>query len=159
VYWLSIVDSLTPPQWQTSDDPQAMIRGLAGRGSDDERLWDFTIACLRRVFAELPGDEFRRVVRHFEQVGVAGVDDLLGEAGRILAEMKRRARRCSDDAELMRLNAQIGRGAMVFALEFQAPEEAALDVSRRLLEWAPQAAAERHLQAEALRRLFPEAGA
>jgi hypothetical protein len=134
-----------------------MIHWLAGRGGSGDGLWEFTIACLLRVYDDLPGDEFRRVVRHFQQVGASGVDDLLGEAGRALNKLERRARRCDDDTELMRLNQRIGLGAMVFALEFQAPEEAAADISKRLLESAPRPEAERRLQADTLRRLFSEA--
>lgn len=124
---------MTSAQWQTSDDPQAMIRCVATRGGSGERLWEFTIACLLRVYDDLPGDEFRRVVRHFRQVGASGVDDLLGDARRGLSKLERRARRCDDDTELMRLNTQIGLGTMVFALDFQAPEEAATDISKQLL--------------------------
>jgi hypothetical protein len=145
---------MTPVQWQSSEDPQAMIRWLADREGSAERLWDFTTECLLRVYDDLPGDDFRRVVRHFQEVGVSGIDDLLVEARRATHQLERRARRCDDDAALALLNAQIGLGSMVFALEFHAPEEAAADVSRRLLEWAPQPEAERRLQAETLRTLF-----
>jgi hypothetical protein len=147
---------MTTARWQTSEDPQAMIRWIAGRGGGGDGLWEFTIACLLRVYDDLPGEEFRRVVGHFRQVGAPGVDDLLGEAAQVLGKLERRARRCDDDVGLARLDRQVGLGATVFALEFQAPEEAAADVSRRLLEWAEQPGAERRSQAETLRRLFRE---
>jgi hypothetical protein len=71
------------------------------------------------------------------------MDDLLEEAGRELRKLERRAAKCNDDAELMRLNRQIGAGVMVFALEFQDPKEAAIDVSDRLIAWADRSAGER----------------
>ena len=148
---------MTSAQWQTSDDPQAMIRWIASRGGSGDGLWEFTVACLLRVYDDLPGDEFRRVVRHFEQVGASDVDDLLAEAGHALRKLERRARRCDDDSELLRLNRQIGLGTMVFALDFQAPEEAAADISKQLLDWASRPEAERRLQTDALRRLVGEA--
>jgi hypothetical protein len=61
---------MTPEQWRLCDDPRAMIRWLAGRGGAGDVLWGFTIACLLRVYDELPGEMFRRVVRHFQEVGV-----------------------------------------------------------------------------------------
>jgi hypothetical protein len=145
---------VTAAEWKPSDDPQAMIRWLTQRGGAFEGLWDFTETCLLRVYDDLPGDEFRRVVRYFQEVGVTGIDDHLDDAGRTLDKLKRRAKRCDDDAELARLNAMIGYGSMVFALEFQAPEEAAADISRHLMDWATDPAAERRVQADTLRTLF-----
>ena len=135
-----------------------MIESLAQRDGFSDVLWDFTADCLDRVYDELPGEPFRRVVRHFRKVGVSDLDDLLGGAGQALDKLRRRAARCEDDGELARLNFQIGRGEMVFVLERRAPEEAAADISRRLIEWAADEAAERARQADVLRRLAATAG-
>ena len=148
---------MSPEAWQTSTDPLAMIRWLADRDGFADVLWDFTAECLNGVYDELPGESFRRVVRHFREVGVADLDDLLHDADAALRKLRRRAARCDDDAELARLNVAIGRGEMVFALERRAPEEVAADISRRLIEWASDPSAERVRQAGVLRRLVEAA--
>jgi hypothetical protein len=42
---------LTPPEWQASDDLQAMFHWLAGRKGGDHGLWEFTIACPQALAA------------------------------------------------------------------------------------------------------------
>src|SRR3954463_7659493 len=102
---------MTAAEWQASADPAAMIRWLEERGYNGP-LWEFTIACCRRVWDDLPGDAFRRVVEHFEQVGVHDIDAVLSEAYRALGKLERRFQKADDDAEQARLSRRIGFGRM-----------------------------------------------
>lgn len=142
---------MTAAEWQQSADPMAMIGWLSRQGYVGP-LWEFTIECCRRVWDELPDDAFRRVVKHAEQVGTHGIDDLLGEAYQALDRLERRFRK-ADDSEQPRLSRRIGFGRMVFAFEHQDGAGAAGSISRDLVEWAGDEDAERQAQAALLRQL------
>jgi hypothetical protein len=145
---------MTAAEWQASDDPPAMIRWLAEQGYFGP-LWQFTIASCRRVWDDLPGNAFRGVVEHFEQIGVHDIDDALSEAYRALDNLKCWFRK-AEDAEQDRLSRRIGFGRMVFAFEHQDAAGAARSISSDLVEWADDAASERRVQAELLRQLVPD---
>jgi hypothetical protein len=145
---------MTAAEWQASADPAAMIRRLEEQGYTGP-LWAFTLACCRRVWDELPGDVFRRVVRHFEQIGVHDIDDALSEAHQALEKLERRLRK-ADDAEQQRLSRRIGFGRMVLAFEHQDAAGAARSISNDLAEWADNAEAEWQAQADLLRQLVPD---
>lgn len=145
---------MTAAEWQQCGDPSAIIDWLSKQGYV-EFLWEFTIRCCRRVWDELPGDAFRRVVEHAEQVGTHGIDDLLAEAHQALDKLERRFRK-ADDAEQPRLSRRIGFGRMVLAFDQQDGAGAAAAISTDLLEWADDADAERRAQADLLRQLVPD---
>ncbi len=143
---------MTAAEWQASIDPPAMIDWLEEQGYVNP-LWEFTVACCRRVWDKLPGDNFRRVVEHFERIGMHDIDDALAGALQALDKLERRFSR-ADDAEQVRLSRRIGFGRMVFAFEHQDAAGAAGSISRDLVEWADDADAERQTQAALLRAEF-----
>lgn len=145
---------MTAGEWQQSCDPPAMIAWLSKQGYVDS-LWEFTIECFRRVRDELPGDAFRRVVDHAEQIGLLDIDDRLAEANRALAKLERRFSN-ADDAEQPRLSRQIGFGRMVFAFDQQDGAGAAEVVSHDLVDWANDATVEQQAQADLLRQLVAD---
>jgi hypothetical protein len=146
---------MTAAEWQASAEPLAMIGWLAAQGHG-EPLWQFTVRCCRRIWDDLPGDVFRRVVEHAERVGTRYIDDELAEVTRSLERLERQSRRATDDDEQMRLNRQIGFGRMVLACEHQDGAETAESIRRDLLEWAEDPEAERRTQADLLRQLVPD---
>ncbi len=145
---------MTAAEWRASADPAAMIDWLEEQGHV-EPLWEFTIACCRRVWDEWPGDAFRRVVEHAERVGVHDIDDALAEASQALDKLEHRFRKAGD-AEQVRLSRRIGFGRMVLAFEHQDGAEAARSISGDLMEWADDPDAERRAQASLLRQLVPD---
>jgi hypothetical protein len=145
---------MTAAEWQASTDLRAMIRWLEKQGYE-AKLWEFTIACCRRVEDDLPGDAFRRVLAHSEQIGAHGIDDVLAEAHQALERLERRLRK-ADSAAQDELNRQIGLGRMLLAFESQDGASAARDISGDMLEWADDADAERWTQADLLRQLVPD---
>jgi len=147
--------SMTEADWRNASDPAGMIRWLEKQGFV-EQLWEFTLACCRRVWDELPGDAFRRVVEHAEQIGVSGVDDLIAEAHQALDKLERKLRKASSDTKQAQLNRQIGFGRMVLAFEYQVGAEAARSISNDLLEWADNPEFEQQEQAALLRKLVPD---
>jgi hypothetical protein len=132
-----------------------MIHWLERQGHS-ESLWEFTIACCRRVWAQLPDDACRRVVEHVEQIGMRDVEDVLAEATRALDKLERRFHKATDAAEQERLNRQLGFGRMVFAFDHQSGAEAAISISRDLVEWAADPNTERRVQSDLLRWLVPD---
>jgi hypothetical protein len=146
---------MTAAEWQASADPVAMIRWLEQQGYIGP-LWEFTVVCCRRVWDDLPGDAFRRVVEHFEQIGVHDIDEVLAGAYQALDKLERRFHKASDHAEQSRLSRCIGFGRMVFAFEHQGGAEAAQSISAEFAEWADDADAERRGQADLLRQLVPD---
>ena len=61
---------MTKAEWNIATDPAGMIDWLEEQGYG-EPLWDFAIACCHRIWDELPGDAFRGVIEHVEQVGTS----------------------------------------------------------------------------------------
>jgi hypothetical protein len=145
---------MTEPEWRASVAPPAMIRWLEEMGHDDE-LWEFTVTCCRRVWDDLPGETFRRVVEHFEQIGVRDIEDSLAEASQSLDKLERRIRGTAGAVEQTRLSRKIGFGRMVLAFEHQDAAGAANSISGDLIAWADDADEERRLQAELLRQMEP----
>jgi hypothetical protein len=146
---------MTEAKWHASTDPVAMIRWLEKQGYHSA-LWEFTIACCRRIWGELPGDAFRRVVEHVEQMGIRDVDDRLAEATQVLDKLERRFRKAIDTAEQAQLNRQLGFGRMVFAFDHQDGAGAARSISSDLVDWADDPEAERRVQSDLLRQLVPD---
>lgn len=146
---------MTTWQWRESSDPVAMIRWLGSRGRADA-LWEFTIACCRRVWDQLPGDAFRRVVEHAERIGVHDIDESLAGASQALHKLERQFRKAGDADEQRRLNRRIGLGRMVFAFDYQDAKEAAESISGDLVEWSNGPDEERRVQADLLRQLVPD---
>ena len=145
---------MTAAEWQASADPPAMIDWLNKQGYVGP-LWEFAIACCRRVWDELPGDPFRRVVEHAERIGSHDIDEALAGAYQALERLERRFHK-ADDAEQARLSRRIGFGRMVFAFDHQDGEGAAASISGDLVAWADDADAERRAQADLLRQLVPD---
>jgi hypothetical protein len=147
---------MTEAEWRASSDPSAMIGWLEKFGYS-EPLWDFAVACCRRVADEMPAGPVRQVAEHVARVGTRDVDPLLDEASRALDKLERRLRRVSDatEAEQARLNRQLGFGSMVFAFQHQDGARAADAISRDLLEWVDDPDAESRIQAAVLRELVP----
>src|SRR4051812_36299273 len=113
---------MTEAEWRTATDPQRMIRWLSHQGQTDA-LWDFTVACCRRIWDQLPGESFQRVVERAEQVGRGFarwemVEDDLHEAYQALDRLERKLLKAKEGAEQDRLNRAIGYGRAVFAFEF-----------------------------------------
>lgn len=146
---------MTALEWQTSADPPTMI-GWLDRQGYVEPLWQFTIACCHRIWDDLPGDAFRRVVEHAERIGVRDLDNTLAEASEALDKLERRFHKATDEDKQARLSRQIGFARMVFAFEHQDGAGAAESISGELVEWADDADAERCVQAELLRQLVPD---
>ncbi len=142
-------------EWDESCDPRAMIRWLETQGYSDA-LWDFTIACCRRLWDDLPGESFRRVVEHFEQLGIRDIEGPLSEASQSLDKLERRLRESTSAGEQTRLNREVGLGRMVFAFEYQDAVEAARSISDDQFAWADDPMEERQFQAALLRRLVPD---
>jgi hypothetical protein len=155
LFRLGLKEGMTIEEWKVSADPLAMIHWLEEQGYS-EALWDFTIACCRRIWNDLPGEAFRQVVEHAEQIGTRDIDDKLAEASRSLKRLERRFQRASDDAEQARLSRQIGFGRTVLAFEHQDAAGSARSICRDLLDWAGDPDAEAAVQAEDLRRLVPD---
>jgi hypothetical protein len=132
-----------------------MIRWL-GRQGYAEPLWEFTIACCRRIRDELPGDPFRQVIEHAERIGTRDIDEVLAEASQALDKLEWKFRKATSDAEQARLSRQIGLARTVFAFEHQDGGEAAEAISRDLVDWADDPDAERRVQANLLRQLVPD---
>jgi hypothetical protein len=145
---------MTPADWQASVEPAAMIHWLEEQGYRGP-LWEFTITCCRRVWEELPGNAFRRVVEHFEQVGVHDIDSVLSEAHHALDKLERRFHK-ADDVGQSQLSRRIGFGRMVFAFEDQDAASAARSISHDLAEWANDQVVEHQAQAHVLRQLVPD---
>lgn len=145
---------MTEAEWRTSVEPRVMIRWLDQQGYTDA-LWDFALACCRRVWHELPGESFRRVVEHFEQLGVTDIEEPLAEASQSLDRLERRLRGTDSDAEQTRLNRKIAFGRMVLAFDYQVAAEAAVSISDDQLAWADDPDEERRQQADLLRQLAP----
>jgi hypothetical protein len=142
--------------WLTSTDPRRMIDWLEAQGYGP-LLWDFAIACCRRIWEELPGDPFRRVVEHVEEVGIRDVEDSLHEASESLDKLERRLRKATSSSEESRLNRQIGYANMVLAaFDQQDGASAARSISGDLSAWAEDGTAEAQLQAASLRDLVPD---
>jgi hypothetical protein len=59
---------MTTLEWQTSSDPQVMLRWLSRQGYMDA-LWLFTIASTRRFLGDSPMPKFIKVVDLAEQAG------------------------------------------------------------------------------------------
>lgn len=146
---------MTPAEWQTAQDPSAMIQWLAEQGYHNE-LWDFTVACCRRVWDQLPGEAFRGVVEHFERVGVHDIDDAIADAMLALEKLERRYEKASDDTERARLNRKIGFGRMVTSFDYQDGAAAADAVSEDIVDWSNDAETERREQSSQLRALVPD---
>lgn len=142
-------------EWQSSADPLAMIRWLERQGYGDA-LWDFTIGCCRRIWDELPGDSFRRVVTHFEQIGSHDIDEVLHEASRSLERLERRFSKSDDEHEQTQLSRGIGLGRMVFAFEAQHGAAAARSISSDMVDWADDAGLEFERQANLLREIVSD---
>jgi hypothetical protein len=132
-----------------------MIGWLEKQGCTDA-LWDFTIACCRRVWHDLPGESFRRVVEHFEQLGRHDIEEPLAEASRSLDRLEGRLRKTASVAEQTRLNRKIGYGRIVLAFDYQDAAEAALSTSDDQIAWADDPDGERRHQADLLRQLAPD---
>lgn len=143
---------MTRAEWLASDDPAAMINWLENKGHG-EKLWDFTIACCRRIWNELPGDAFRRLVEHVERIGTRDVEEPLAEVWQALDKLERRLRKAADPDKL---NRQIGFGRMTLAFEQQDGASAARSISQDLIDWAKDVTEEKGIQAEVLRRLAAE---
>jgi len=52
---------MTNDEWLASADPGRMVDWLEAQGYGAV-LWDFAIACCRRIWDQLPGDAFRYLV-------------------------------------------------------------------------------------------------
>jgi hypothetical protein len=142
--------------WLTSADPKRMIDWLEAQGYGP-RLWDFAIACCRRMWSELPGESFRRVVEHVEEVGIRDAEDPLHEASQALEKLERRLRIATCSSDQSKLNRQIGLANMVLAaFDQQDGASAAGSISGDLLAWAEDGTAEVRLQAASLRDLVPD---
>jgi hypothetical protein len=102
---------VTTLDWRQSSAPQPMLDWLAKQGRDGE-LFDFTLACFHRIWDELPGEVFRRVVKHAERVGMRDIDDVLDDARRALDKLNRVFHEAGD-LDQTRLSRQIGFGQMV----------------------------------------------
>jgi hypothetical protein len=147
---------MTRDEWLTATEPRPMIAWLAKQGYG-ESLWDFAVACCRRVQDELPGEPFRRLIDHLERLGTRDIGDYSLEASRALDTLERRLRKASSDGEESRLNRQIGYGnAVLTAVDQQDGASAARAISGGLLEWAADLTAEACEQANSLRRLVPD---
>ena len=85
-------------EWSASLDPGRMIDWLEAQGYGP-LLLDFAIACSRRIWNELPGDAFRSVVEHAEQVGIRDTGDPLYEASQSLEELERRLCKITDSGQ------------------------------------------------------------
>jgi hypothetical protein len=142
--------------WLTSADPMRMIDWLEAQGYGT-LLWDFAIACCRRIWNELPGESFRRLVEHVEQVGIRDVDDPLHQAMEALDKVERRLRKATSSSEESRLNRQIGYANMVLAaFDQQDGASAARSISEDLSAWAEDRTTEAQLQAASLRDLVSD---
>jgi hypothetical protein len=120
-------------------------------------LWDFVIACCRREWDELPGEPFRRLVDHVEQVGIRDLEDALHEASRALKKLERRLRRSTNCGTESKLNRQFGHGNMILAaFDQQDGASAARSMSADLFAWAEDSTAEARSQADSLRQLVPD---
>ncbi len=146
---------MTKPEWLTSIDPARMIQWLEKQGFLDP-LWDFALACCHRVWDKLPGEAFRGVVKHAEQIGSRDIDDALSEARREISRLQRRLLRASNPEEESRLNRKLGFGKVVMAFEQQDCASVARTISEDLIAWSKEAEQERSLQAELLRKLVPD---
>lgn len=143
-------------EWSASRDPGRMINWLEVQGYGP-LLWDFAIACSRRIWNELPGDALRRIVEHAEQVGIRDIGDPLHEAAKSLEKLERRLRKITDSSQEAKLNRQLGYANIVLlAFDQQDGASAARSMSDGLLEWAEDAMAEATLQAASLRDLVPD---
>lgn len=142
--------------WLTSADPRRMIDWLEAQGYGP-LLWDFAIVCCRRMWNELPGESFRRVVEHVEQIGIRDVEDPLHAASEALDKLERRLRKATSSRDQSKLNRQIGYANMVLvAFDQQDGASAAGTISGDLLAWAEDGTAEARLQAASLRDLVPD---
>ena len=141
--------------WQAATDPARMISWLDEQGYRDQ-LWDFTVSCCRRALPELPGDVFRRVIDHMENIGTRDVEDVLHEVWKALDKMERRLRKACDSSEEDKINRQIGFGRMLLAFDYQSVDEMADSISGDLIEWATDQAEERRRQSDLLRQLVPD---
>jgi hypothetical protein len=151
---------MTPYEWQNATDPEAMLRWLSKQGYV-EALWSFTVAGCRRVWDKLPGPHFRKVVEVGAQLGQGMatwhmVDDSLADASRALKRLERKYSKMEDPSEQAEVNRRIGAAQIVFAFEFQDGREAALSVSKNLIEWATDIKAEMSVQVSLLRDLVPD---
>lgn len=150
---------MTNAEWLASADPRRMIDWLEDQGYGPV-LWDFAIACCRRYWDDLPGEPFRRVVKHVEQVGIRDIEDPLHEAYQALDKLKRRVRKATSatsSGKESKVNRQIEYGNMVLAaFEQQDGASAAKSISGDLLQWAEDANREARLQTDVLRQLVPD---
>jgi hypothetical protein len=146
---------MTHADWQTAADPARMISWLDKQGYRDQ-LWDFTVSCCRRALPELPGDVFRRVIDHVENIGTRDVEDILHEVWKALDKMERRLRKAGESSEEDKINRQIGFGRMLLAFDYQCVDDMANSISGDLIEWATDPAEERQRQSDLLRQLAPD---
>jgi hypothetical protein len=146
---------MTNADWLTATDPARMISWLDEQGYRDQ-LWDYTVSCCRRALPELPGDVFRRVIDHVENIGIRDVEDVLHEVWKALDKMEKRLRKAGDSGEEDKINRQIGFGRMLLAFDYQSVDEMADSISGDLIEWATDQAEERQRQSDVLRQLVPD---
>src|SRR5262245_61189733 len=102
---------MSKEDWLASTDPWRMIDWAEIQGYGP-LLWDFAISCARRIWNELPGN-CRRVVEHFEQLGLRGIEDPLHEACKTLDKLTRRLQN-AESSEESRLNRKIGYGKIIW---------------------------------------------
>jgi hypothetical protein len=147
---------VTDREWNNCADPQAMMHWLDAQGYHDA-LWAFAAAGCRRLWDDLPGPEFRKVVVLAEQIGCglatwAMIDDALLAAAGALERLERKCRA----AGVEQWNRRLVAADAVFVFGFQDALAAAGSISRHFLEVLTDPASERLAQAELLRRLAPD---
>jgi hypothetical protein len=153
--WLASI-RMNKHEWLASTDPKRMIDWMEAQGYG-EVLWDFATVSCRRVWDEIPSEPLRRIVEHFERVGLRGIDDPLHDGSKELDKLGRKLRKATNNTEAIRLNGQIGFANIVLmAFEAEDGASAARLISGGLLEWATDAAIEAQLQADSLRELVSD---